>query len=61
MNSVWRDRSVRKQKRDGFDRSTADGEMQCSGAKIGFRFTRRTTFIGNTSEKWMDESRVAYD
>jgi hypothetical protein len=33
--------------------------MECGGAKIGFRFTRRTTVIDNTSEKRMDKSGVA--
>lgn len=34
--------------------------MECGGARIGFRFTRRTTVIGDASEKGVDESGVAY-
>lgn len=41
-------------------RSTADSEMERGGAKIGFRFTRRTTVIGNAGEKRVDESGVTY-
>ena len=39
-------------------RSTADSEMECGGANIGFRLTRGTTVIGDASEKRVDESGV---